>query len=355
MSEGKPGAMLAGLGWSNFFLAAGADPAFAGTVPVRVMAVHRTAVDVLGEDFDGRIQLSGHSGNEKERANVGDWIAIDPASKRVAALYPRKSLFKRRNPGKANRLQLIAANIDTVFIVTSANMDFNVARLERYLALASEAGVTPVVVITKADLIDDAGPFIDAARELQEDLVVETVNARARETLAPLLKWAGAGQTVALMGSSGVGKSTLVNSLIGHEVQDTQGIREDDSHGRHTTSARSMHRIEGGGWLIDTPGMREIQIVDVGDGISDVFDDIVELESQCRFSNCRHQSEPGCAVQKAIEAGELDPIRLDRFQKLQREERHNSEQLHEAHARDRAFGKMVKRAMSDKAKRTRDF
>lgn len=353
MTEENPAPDLKALGWSEFFAAANAAPVFQETVPVRVSTVHRNALDVIGPDFSGRIPLV-HVEDEEARPTVGDFIAIDPATHRIAALYPRKSLFKRRNPGKANRLQLIAANIDTVFIVTSANMDFNIARLERYLALASEAGVMPVVVITKADLVDDPGPFIDAIRDLSPDIAVELVDARAREKLAPLLKWAGPGQTVALMGSSGVGKSTLVNSLIGSHLQETQAIREDDSRGRHTTSARSMHRIDNGGWLIDTPGMREIQIVESQEGISDVFEDIADLQTRCRFSNCRHESEPGCAVREAVESGTLDPDRLFRFRKLQQEERHNTELLHEAHARKRSFGKMVKRAMNDKARRTGD-
>ena len=193
------------------------------------------------------------------------------------------------------------------------------------------------------------------AKELRRDLVVELVDARSRDALVPLMAWTGKGQTVAMMGSSGVGKSTLINSLLGINKQETKAIREDDSRGRHTTSARSMHRIEGGGWLIDTPGMREIQIVDAEEGVETVFNDIAALALDCRFSNCRHTSEPGCAVQAAIEADALAPDRLERFQKLQAEERHNTEQLHEAHARNREFGKLVKRAMSDKAKRTRDW
>lgn len=354
MTEGNLAPDLKALGWSEFFAAAHSAPVFQGTVPVRVSAVHRNALDVIGQDYSGRIPLV-HVDDEESRPTVGDFIAIEPATHRIVALYPRKSLFKRRNPGKANRLQLIAANIDTVFIVTSANMDFNIARLERYLALASEAGVMPVVVITKVDLVDDPGPFIDAIRDLGPDIAVELVDARARETLASLLKWAIPGQTVALMGSSGVGKSTLVNSLVGSHLQETQAIREDDSRGRHTTSARSMHRIEGGGWLIDTPGMREIQIVEAQEGISDVFEDIAELEARCRFSNCCHESEPGCAVREALEKGTLDPDRVSRFRKLQREERHNSELLHEAHARDRSFGKMVRRAMQEKSRRKGDW
>lgn len=346
---------LADFGWSNMFKASETTSAFSGTIPVRVTAVHRDALDVAGPDFSGRIPLTFHPADEEGKPTVGDFIAIDPATKRIAALYPRKSLFKRRNAGRANRLQLIAANVDTVFIVTSANMDFNPARLERYLALAQEAGVLPVVVITKADLAEDIGHFLDAARDISRDLLIAAIDARDPASMARLSPYLGKGQTVALMGSSGVGKSTIVNSLLKEAVQETQGIREDDSRGRHTTSARSLHRLASGAWLIDTPGMREIQIVDVAEGIDAVFDDITALALACRFSNCHHESEPGCAVRAAIDAGELEPERLDRFRKLQREERHNSEKLHEAHARNREFGKMAKRVMAEKVKRTRDW
>ncbi|MGL4489012.1 MAG: ribosome small subunit-dependent GTPase A [Rhizobiaceae bacterium] len=346
---------LADYGWSHIFELAHTDPAFDDTMPVRVMAVHRDAYDVAGPDFSGRIQGMSIRAQEEARPTVGDWVAIDPQSKRIMALYPRKSLFKRRNVGKANRVQLIAANVDTVFIVTSANNDFNIARLERYLALAHEAEVFPVLVITKADLVEDIAPYLDQALALRHDLVIEAVNARSSEGLQALQPWLTKGQTVALMGSSGVGKSTIINSLLEREEQDTQGIREDDSRGRHTTSGRSLHRMNTGAWLIDTPGMREIQIVDTADGIDTVFDDITGLAASCRFSNCNHNGEPGCAVEAAIKSGSLDADRLARFQKLQSEERHNTQSLYEAHQRSRAFGKMVKTAMKEKAKRQEDW
>jgi ribosome biogenesis GTPase / thiamine phosphate phosphatase len=364
---------LAGYGWSDFFETT--DPALQYTIPVRVMAVHRDAYDVAAPEFSGRIKGNATAGSEEARPTVGDWVAIDPASKRIVVLYPRKSLFKRRNAGKTNRLQLIAANVDTVFIVTSANMDFNIARLERYLALAHEAAVLPVLIITKADLVADITPFFEQARTLQSDLCIEVLDARAKNILAILQQWLGNGKTVALMGSSGVGKSTIINSLLGHQAQETGAlpalaghqafkdnatrqkvgaIREGDSRGRHTTSGRSLHRIQTGAWLIDTPGMREIQVVDSEEGVEMVFDDIAALGINCRFSNCSHKTEPGCAIQSAIASGILDKNRLERFQKLQIEERQNTKSMYEANERSRAFGKFSKNAQKQKAKRGED-
>jgi ribosome biogenesis GTPase len=223
-----------------------------------------------------------------------------------------------------------------------------VARLERYLALAHEAGVTPVVVLTKADLVDDPESYADKARRLMPGLLVECLDALDPAAVsAALTPWCGLGQTVALVGSSGVGKSTLVNTLAGAGLE-TRGIREDDARGRHTTTGRSLHRLAGGGWLIDTPGMRELQLTDAADGIAEVFDDIATLARSCRFSDCRHDTEPECAVRAAIESGTLDAARFERYRKLASEDRRNSEALHERRARDRAFGKMARAIMKAK-------
>jgi len=334
---------LESLGWRNFF---GAQiDAAEQLVPARVLAVHRGRVDVAGAGFTTQVALTASAAGMQ--IVVGDWLLLDAAHTRVVRRLERFAAFRRGAAGTSHAIQVIAANVDTVFIVTSANRDFNVARLERYLAIAHDAGTFPVVVITKADLVDSADEFVAQATALATGLLAEAIDARRADEVQRLRPWCGPGQTVALLGSSGVGKSTLVNSLAG-AGQQTNPVRDDDQRGRHTTTARSMHRLPQGGWLIDTPGMRELQLVDLGDALDDVFGDVTELARQCRFSDCEHGAEPGCAVQAAIEAGRLDAARLKRFRKLHAENRRNTETIAERRARDRALGQLYKSIQSGK-------
>ena len=256
------GPTLAQLGWRPFFSEqVSADQRYT-CKPVRVMSVHRGRVTVSGEGFEDSISSSvATPGGAEDRPTVGDWLLIDRTTRSLIRILDRTSLFKRPAPGDERRVQLIAANIDTLFIVTSCNQDFNVARLERYLVLTREVGVCPVVVLTKADLSPTPEHFVDAARALQSGLRVELVDGRDPTSAARLAGYCGHGQTVAVVGSSGVGKSTLVNTLKGSDSIATQAVREEDGKGRHTTTVREMHRVVGdaaggGGWLVDTPGMR---------------------------------------------------------------------------------------------------
>jgi ribosome biogenesis GTPase len=334
---------LESLGWRHFF-AAQVDPDTT-LVPARVLAVHRSRVEVAGDGLATEVSLSGNSAALE--ITVGDWVLVDPEGPRIGRLLDRFGVFKRGAAGTSRTIQYIAANVDTLFIVTSANRDFNIARLERYLAIAHEAGAYPVIVIAKADTVDSADAFVAEAARLGSGILVEAMDARDPADAERLRPWCGPGQTVALLGSSGVGKSTLINTLAGVS-QDTRDVRRDDQRGRHTTTSRSMHRLPQGGWLIDTPGMRELQLVDVGDALGDVFSEITALAADCRFSDCRHEVEPGCAVQAAIDAGTLDPQRLRRFRKLLSEDRRNSESIAERRARDRTTGALYRSILAEK-------
>lgn len=333
------------LGWRHFF-AAQLDPD-TKLVPARVLAVHRGRVEVAGDGYAVEVPRTGNSAALD--ITVGDWVLVDREGPRIVRLLDRFGEFKRGAAGTAGTIQTIAANVDTLFIVTSANRDFNLARLERYLAIASDGGAYPVIVITKADMVDSTDAFVAEATRLGSGMIVEAMDARNADEAERLRPWCGAGQTVALLGSSGVGKSTLINTLAGVS-QDTRDVRHDDQRGRHTTTARSMHRLPQGGWLIDTPGMRELQLVDVGDALGDVFGEITALAADCRFSDCRHDVEPGCAVQAAIDAGTLDPQRWKRFRKLLSEDRRNSETIAERRARDRTTGVLYKSILLQKQK-----
>jgi ribosome biogenesis GTPase len=312
------------------------------------MAQYRNRLEVLGEAGSSSLDLLPGM----PAMTVGDWLLLTPEG-RFCRLLERLSLFRRKAAGTRVAEQLIAANVDTLFVVSSLNEDFNLSRMERYLSLANEAGAEPVVILSKSDLCEDPQSLRRQVQHLDPLLAVETVNCLDAGVVRKLSPWCVAGSTVALMGSSGVGKSTLVNTLLGEAVQLTGSIREDDSKGRHVTTGRSLHLIPGGGLFLDMPGMRELQLADCDEGVSTTFADIKALSAQCRFADCRHDNEPGCAVQGAISRGELDARRLGSFQKLMREQAFNSATLAEKRARDRQFGKMIKDHLSDKNYRKR--
>lgn len=310
------------LGWKAYFSEQVTGEEAHECHPVRVMAVHRGQIAVAGAGAQGHVTpyISGSQPSD-DHPTVGDWLLIDNHTGQPVRVLRRMNLFERRSPGDPRKVQMIAANVDTLFIVASCNQDFSVARLERYLVLAREVGVKAVVILTKTDLTDTPEVFAAAARAIEPGLRVECVNGRDPASVARLARWCGKGETVALLGSSGVGKSTLVNSLRGSDSIATQAIRASDGTGRHTTTVREMHRLDLGGWLLDTPGMRELQLSEAAAGIAEVFDDFIEMAQHCRFSDCAHGTEPGCAVQAAIAAGTLTSDRFDRWCKLAAEDR----------------------------------
>lgn len=334
--------ILAALGWTPDFTAQ-MDPAEIDTTfPGRVTGVHRNRLETL--TAKGPQDLIPASDLNTGDVAVGDWLlARGEVALRVLT---RHTLLQRKSAGTTMARQLIAANVDTALITSSCNHDFNAARLERYLILCASSGIEAVLVLTKADTSPDPETYVTAGRALQRGLSVVALNAHGPDVRHALQDWCRAGKTVVLLGSSGVGKTTLANALTGGDAA-VQDIREDDAKGRHTTTARYLVAMTDGGWLIDTPGVRELQLTDVADGIDALFDDLTALALTCRFTNCTHDREPGCAIQTAIAAGTIDDARLIRWQKLLREDRHNSESIQAAHQRNRSFGKMH-RKIADK-------
>jgi len=352
--------LLKKLGWSPFF--GNHFREYAGVYePGRVSTVHKTGYQVYTKDGEIRARVSGNLRQGGDQPATGDWVALSKDVTGLAtihAILPRKSKFSRKDAGRVTGEQVLVTNIDTVFIVTSLNKDFNLRRLERYLVVARESGAEPVVILSKADVCDDADQKLQEVKEIAPDVTAYVISSVADRGLDQLLPYMREGKTVALLGSSGVGKSTLINALSGRELQKVGEIREDDSRGRHVTTERTLIMLENGGVIIDNPGMRELQLWDVGDGLQSLFSDIEELERQCKFSDCRHETEPGCAIRKALGDGTLSETRLESYRKLQREqlaiERKKNPELNIAEKKK--WKKMVKIAGAIKESRKRgDF
>ena len=303
--------ILEKLGWSDFFDVQRV-PAEAALVPMRVVGVHRSRLTAISESGTRDLALPPHANTGD--FTVGDWVLADPLTLALTRRLTRKTVLQRRVEGKET-LQLVGANIDTLFIVSSCNAEFNIARLERYLALSNQAGTKPVILLTKPDLASDPGSDHEQAAALQRDLTVLILNPRGADAATSLAQWCGTGKTVAVVGSSGVGKSTLVNALTG-AAQETGAIRENDAKGRHTTTSRSLHAMACGGWIVDTPGTRTLHVSDSAEGIETLFAEISELAHLCKFRDCTHAHEPGCAVRDAAAKGTIDPERLARWRKL---------------------------------------
>lgn len=319
--------MIEQYGWSDLLATAFTPHARAGHTPGRVILQQRDGYVVVTDEGELRAKASGrllHEAKEIGHPAVGDWVALSRTPQErtatIHAILPRRTAFVRRGVTDSTRkLQIIAANIDVAFVVTSMNAELNPRRIQRYLAAVWQSGARPVVVLTKSDLCADPQAQVAEIAALASDCPVLMVSARDGLGLDTLLAQVKPGETCVLIGSSGVGKSSLVNAFLNEDRMATQAIREADDQGRHTTSHRELILLPGGGMIVDTPGIREVGLIDAEEGVSTVFDDIERLPQDCRFSNCSHTNEPGCAVRAALESGTLDPDRWAHFQKLKLE------------------------------------
>jgi ribosome biogenesis GTPase / thiamine phosphate phosphatase len=329
-------------GWDDFFAAAFAPHAAEGFEAGRVFLQHNralmlyTASGELQAETTGRLRF--HARGAEDLPAVGDWVAFrrvsDEGKAKIHEILPRRSKFSRRAAGSETAEQIVAANVDTVFLVTGLDNDYNPRRVERYLIMAWESGAEPVVVLNKADLVEEAEELRREIELVAPGVPVLLLSAKRGEGVGQLLPYVGPGRTVALMGSSGTGKSTITNRLLGAEVQRTQEVRLADARGRHTTTHRELFVLPGGGLVLDTPGMRELQLLVSERGLRETFEEIEEAAAACRFTDCRHEGEPGCAVRAALDEGRLDPERYQNYRKMQAEMRHAATLVDQRKAQD---------------------
>jgi ribosome biogenesis GTPase len=336
---------LVDLGWQTFFQQQLSLAEWDEGVPARVVDQYKSVITVATETGVFNIPLLA----TMPEMVVGDWLLLD-SQQHILRLLDRKTCFSRKAAGSKLKRQLISANVDTAFIVSSMNDDFNLNRIERFLSLVNESGAETVVLLSKSDQTETPQSFVEQIQALDPFLMVEAINCLDEESVNKLSPWIKEGITIAVLGSSGVGKSTLINTLLGEKRQGTAGIREDDDKGRHTTTRRSLISLGERGMILDTPGMREIQMADCKEGIATTFADIEAYAAQCKFGDCQHQAEPGCAVQQAIVSGDLEQRRLNNYLKLLREEAFNSATLSERRSSDKALAKYYKHTLSQTQK-----
>ena len=316
-------------------------------IPARVTAVHKERYEIACAHgiIYARLKTKEYYVDTQAFPTAGDFVMVnymDNGDSQIIATLPRRTFFSRREPGPIPREQAVAANFDYVFIMQSLNLDFNPKRLERYLTLAWQSGATPVILLTKADLAEDYWDYLTQVERVATGVNIHVVSAHTGAGLPRLNAYLQPGKTVVFLGSSGVGKSSLVNALAGEEIMAVSAIREDDSKGRHTTTHRQLIRLKSGVMIIDTPGMRELGMWDVSEGLGDAFADVERFVGKCRFSDCKHQTEPGCAVKAAIAVGELDIGRWESYQKLSQEVEDKAQMLRRKNEWHKSLAKFTK-------------
>ena len=331
---------LAQLGWNSEFEIHFKAHASQGYEAGRVVSEQKQTYRLLTLGGEVLAQVSGkmrfQAAAREEFPAIGDWvlISVHEGGQRatIHGILPRQSKFARKTAGTETKEQIVAANIDTIFLVNALNYDFNVRRMERYLTLAWESGARPVIVLSKADLCTEVAERLAEVEAIALGVPVHVISSLTGVGLDQLLSYLQVGKTVAMLGSSGTGKSTMLNYLYGQEIQKVQAVRHGDDRGRHTTTARELVVLPQGGLIIDTPGMRELQLWGTESGLQDSFGDVEDLARLCRFSNCQHEQEPDCAVQSAIQSGLMDQARFDSYLKLKKELSYLSRKVNQTEA-----------------------
>ena len=349
---------LKSIGYSDWFKSRADDEKITAHDVARVVSVHKDSCTVTKGGEEIFAELSGNllycTDSASDLPTTGDWVYADfyddDTHAIIYGVFPRKTLLKRKTAGKLVDFQLIAANIDVAFIIQSLNDNFNLRRLERYLVMVNESGIEPVILLSKCDLIanDEINEIKKKILDVTPKTTVMEFSNLNRENIDSIIGLLKSKASYCLLGSSGVGKTTLLNSIIGDEKFETQPVSKTQSKGRHTTTSRQLVRLENGAMIIDTPGMRELGSMSVDDGLGETFSEILELSQICKFSNCSHTNEKGCAILAAIKAGDLSEQRYQNYLKMKKESEFNQMSYLEKRKKDKSFGKLIKSTMKNK-------